>query len=327
MALGVGAMLMSACSTFQGHKEANLAPFAENTLAMVSTLRLTVAQPVYMRTFMSANADVTAARARGDQIRRLLRGIILYSLQVAAIGDSHLDQKEQVQELAGYLNETLRQAILSQQVPTTLTERQLDSILVLVRAQTTYLGALREATPIVSEVVETTDHVVTEFENHVLAAEVELAAQVDSAYAPYRANDQMLQALEVVTMRRYTLLDAARLGDTSVMRDLRAIDPRLSSGDRIESKELDRMTRESFEQLAAIRELRDQLRRETELYANRMKELDELAGQSMITARATRSSIILWARAHRNMAAGLAMPPEIDVVGLLQGVARSVPKL
>ena len=327
LALASSALLLSACSTFQGHKEVNLAPFGENTLAMVSTLRLTVEQPVYMRPFMDANPDVLAARKSGDQIRHLLRGIILYSLQVSAIGNSHLDDKEKVQELVRYLNETLRPAVLSQKVPITLTEPQLDSVLNRVRAQTKYLAALGEATPIVEEVVETTDQVVTEFENHVLAAEAALSGEVDAAYAPYRANDQRLQALEVVTMRRYVLLDAARLGDSTVLKEIRAADPGIGVNERTEAKELDRMAREAFDQLAAIRTLRDQLRGETELYSNRMKELDELASQSMITARATRSSIILWARAHRNMAAGLEMPPAIDVTAILTGISKSVPKL
>jgi len=327
-AIVCAAAALSACATFKGKTEANEAPFAENTLAMVSSLRLTVQQPVYLRRFMASDSDVAAARLYGDRIRKLLRGIIVYSLQVAAIGDSKLSEPAKAQELARFLNETLRPAVLSQEVPITLTEAQLDSVLTRVRSQQTYLAALREATPIVVEVVETTDHVVRQFEDRVTAAEVVLSAEVEAEYAPYRANDERLQALEVITMRRFVLLDAARLGDSTAFPALRESYPTAAgSGGRIEPKELDRLSREAFDQLASIRTLRDQMTGESELYANRMKELDELAGQSMITARATRTSIILWSRAHRNMAAGLALPPEIDIVGLLQGVARQVPKL
>jgi len=40
-----GVLLICGCSAFQGRRVTNLAPFAENTMALVSSLRLTFPRP------------------------------------------------------------------------------------------------------------------------------------------------------------------------------------------------------------------------------------------------------------------------------------------
>lgn len=319
------ALILSGCSAFQGRRVTNLAPFAENTMGLVSGLRLTSPQPAHIRSFLQDNEDVRAARELAQQIRSLLRGIIVYSMQVAAIDNSRFSEPEKSRELARYLDEVLRAAIRSQGVSIALTEAQLDSVLARVRAQDKYLAALGEANAIVTVVVETADQVIGATESHVLTAAASVSAAIEADFAPYRANDEGLRALESRTMRTYVLLSRARLGDTTAVGELRATEPTLGPAARVPPEELARLEQETIGRLEAIRTLREQLRPEVERYANRVQELDEMVTRSLVLTREARALIILWGRAHRNMAAGIALPPEIDVTGLLKGTISKLP--
>lgn len=320
-----GALLVCGCSAFQGRRVSNLAPFAENTMALVSSLRLTFPRPAHIRGYLANNEDVQGARTRANQLRRLMRGVIIYSMQVAAIDNSDLDQSAKAHELARFLDEGLRPAIRSQDVPLSMTEAQLDSVLDRVRTQDKYLGALREANAIVTLVVETADAVVSATEAHVVAATATVAAAIESDFAPHRANAEGLRTLEARTMRTYVLLSRARLGDSTALRELHDTEPTLGLGAKMAPNELGALERETSAQLETIRQVREQVRPEIELYANRVRELDEMAANALASARETRASFILWGRAHRNMAAGIALPPEIDVTTILRGAAEKLP--
>jgi len=320
-----GVLLICGCSAFQGRRVTNLAPFAENTMALVSSLRLTFPRPAHIRGYLANNEDVQGARTRANQLRQLMRGVIIYSMQVAAIDNSDLDQSAKAHELARFLDEGLRPAIRSQDVPLSMTEAQLDSVLGLVRTQDEYLGALREANAIVTLVVETADEVVSETEAHVVAATATVAAAIESDFAPHRANAEELRTLEARAMRTYVLLSRARVRDSAALRELRDTELTLGLGERVTPDDLARLEHETTVQLETIRQLREQVRPEIELYANRVRELDEMAARALASARETRASFILWGRAHRNMAAGLALPPEIDVTRILRGAAEKLP--
>ncbi len=319
------ALLLAACSAFQGRRVTNLAPFAENTMALVSSLRLTFPRPAHIRGYLANNEDVREARAEANQLRQLMRGVIVYSMQVASIDNSDLDQSAKAHELARFLDEGLRPAIRSQDVPLSMTEAQLDSVLDRVRTQDKYLGALREANAIVTLVVETADEVVSATEAHIVAATATVAAAIESDFAPQRANAEGLRTLEARTLRTYVLLSRARLADSAALRELHDTEPTLGLGEHVAPEELTRLERETSAQLETIRQLREQVQPEVELYANRVQELDEMAARALASARETRASFILWGRAHRNMAAGIALPPEIDVTHILKGAAEKLP--
>src|SRR5262245_59368963 len=129
-----------------------------------------------------------------------------------------------------------------------MTEPQLDSVLTRVRAQETYLDALQAADPVVDQVVQTADEVVTAFETEVRAAGAAIGADVERDYAPQRANDEGLRALEARVMQDYIHVSRMRLGDTTAT---------------MSAEELRRREGELTDRLAQIRALREQLRPET----------------------------------------------------------------
>ena len=61
-------------------------------------------------------------------------------------------------------------------------------------------------------------------------------------------------------------------------------------------------------------------------YHAEMRELDDLMFSLEESCRKMRVSVILWARSHANLAAGIAVPPQIDVAGMLTGAASNAAK-
>lgn len=322
--LACALLSLAACSTFRGRRGVDMAPFAENTLALVSDVQVSAPQPVYVRSFMIGQPDVVAARASGQKIRDLLRGITFYSLQVAAINSADLSEPQKASALARYLDEGLRAGIRSQQVNVGLTEAQLDSVLTVVRAQQTYLNALRAAEPMVTQVVTAADDVIGSFMTQVRAAQFNVGADVERDFGPHRANLDALRGLEAKAMHEYVLVSRARAGDNAAAAALRD-SIRVPGGAGTSGEGLTRWDQDVSARLAQIRALRQQLQPEVDLYFTRMKELDEIVIAANTAGRHARAAIILWSRAHRNLAAGVALPPEIDVVGVLRGASSKLP--
>ena len=72
-----------------------------------------------------------------------------------------------------------------------------------------------------------------------------------------------------------------------------------------------------------IKSLRDQIEPEFTVYRESVAELDLLRTQADERARLGRMARILWRRSHRNLAAGIPVPPVIDVVGIMKGTVST----
>jgi DNA-binding protein len=76
-----------------------------------------------------------------------------------------------------------------------------------------------------------------------------------------------------------------------------------------------------LKRLDTIQLLRDRLAMDFGVYQAQQLELDELRTQARESVRLGRITLILWARSHQNLAAGVAVPAAIDVMGMVRGAA------
>jgi len=91
-----------------------------------------------------------------DKLRRVIRGIIAYSIEIVTVSESNKSGKEKARALADYL-ESLKQPMLEKPIQEFhFTVEQLDTIILNVRSQKKFLDALGAAQPLIDEVASTT---------------------------------------------------------------------------------------------------------------------------------------------------------------------------
>jgi len=60
------------------------------------------------------------------------------------------------------------------------------------------------------------------------------------------------------------------------------------------------------------------------VYSAKQRELEALRVNTEERIKVARDAIMVWAQSHRNLGAGIEVPPMIDVAGIAGGLARKV---
>ncbi|MGH7742340.1 MAG: hypothetical protein ACRENS_10000 [Candidatus Eiseniibacteriota bacterium] len=328
--LGVfSASVLSGCSAFQGSKRIDVAPFSENTVGMLSEMQK-FNRPVawvYLRKYTNL-PTVTAARQGVQPIRDLLRGVGFYSTQVVSLYDSPLPEQRKISELARYLNDYIRPPLAAADTSETrFSTADLDDVLAKIRASKTFLDALSAAQPLINATVARGNALFEDMDNLVIAAAADINGRVEAEYAPLKASVLDLDAMHVASAHSYALLQRYRGGDSAALDSLRAEDPatgsHLAGGAHPTAKDLDEAERYLIERTGTIKSLREQLEPEFTNYRDSIAELDELRGQTDDRAKLGRMTLMLWARSHRNLAAGISVKPMIDVMGMVKSTVAT----
>ena len=76
--------------------------------------------------------------------------------------------------------------------------------------------------------------------------------------------------------------------------------------------------------LARIATFLGQLDNEKAVYLAKQQEMESLRLIVDEKLRIARDAVMVWAQSHRNLGAGIAVPPLIDVAGIAGGLARKV---
>ena len=120
-------------------------------------------------------------------------------------------------------------------------------------------------------------------------------------------------------MQSFHLLYEYKLGTGSALDSLRlndeALERYLGKGGKVASRDLDSAEHNLLTRLATIKELRDQIMPEIKFYLETKSVLDTRIATIQEMLKKARMAIIAWARSHRNLAAGIEVPPMFDIVG------------
>jgi hypothetical protein len=328
----VALALASGCSKFKSSRGLDMGPFAENTTTMLAEAQRVV-QPLdwnYLREYRQMGVTDSVMR-EVELIRRVFRGIGFYSIQVVALNNAKISNKERAAKLAKYIEETTDPIIRSGEIASLgLTAAGLDSMVQNAKAQTTYLGALSAINPLVYSVasfcIERVDHVAA-ISQHSL---VEIQSVVDRDFADIKKALEDLDACEDVYVRDYLMLQDYRSGKTESLEPLLARDLSLREllGDKAKpsGEATEKAQKVLQERLASVDAVRKQLDARKELHALRVAEVDDFRNEIAERNRTARLMLIYWMRSHSNLAQGITIPPAINMGEIVGSSAKKALK-
>jgi hypothetical protein len=318
----------SGCSVFSSSRRLDMGPFGENTIQMVGEMQKfqRPAPWVYLKKYQ-AHPKVQAAGPDLLAMRVLLRNVAFYSMQVVALGESKLSEAGKVRELARYLQETVRPTIPDDDATEAFSKNDLDDVIRDVRKKESFLEGLNAAQPLVAALQTSGLRIFDRFDDRVSEAAGAVGAEVEGEFAALKRNIKELEELQLRSMEGMTLLYRHRLGAAAALDELRRVYPpvaeHLPAGKAPTAKQLDAAELELMGQLERIKRLKDQLLPEFSIYKECQRELETLRILNEERARLGRATLTLWARSHKNLGMGVAVPPVIDMVGLLRTATGS----
>jgi len=322
--------LSSGCAALVKTKRLDMGPFGENTTTMVNDIQLSLLgkKPLYLKPYLPEH-DVVEFRTRWLDLQKVLRGIVLYSTQVVSLSRSSLKGPGRAAMLAQYV-EALTTPLIDKNTDAPLTRADLDAALGSVRSKETLLAALGAAQPMVDAVQS---YSLVSFEKlHELAQRVlqETQVRIDMNSAVVLENAARLKTLQNRSLTSYALLVEYRLGDPKALESLLMTDPELKQYQKadhsFDTRGLDVMEKVVVARLQTMALLFGQIRPQLDQYGSETRELDDLVRANDDTFRKARVTMQLWARSHGNLAAGIDVPPPINMMDILSEAATGAAK-
>jgi hypothetical protein len=121
------------------------------------------------------------------------------------------------------------------------------------------------------------------------------------------------------------------MGGNAALDSLRAIDPEsaetLPAGKKPSAAALDAVEKQILGRVETLGQLHSRLDPQFEVYKAEQGELEQLRTQAREAARLGRITLITWARSHRNLASGIAVPAQIDIMSMVKGAAGQAKSL
>jgi hypothetical protein len=325
----LAAGLLAGCSRLRGSRRLDVGPFSENTMGMVGELQKLYRPAMWTRLKKYQTLEtVTKAQETVTRVRLLMRGITFYSTQVAALYEAPLPEERKVQELARYMNENVRPNLpdtTSSAFP--VSQGYMDTLITNIQQNKTMLEALGAAQPLVSLTVSAGDQLFDRLDSDIRMAANDINGRIEAEYAQLKARITELDGMHLISVRSFTQLQRLRAGDAAALDTLRETDnglrELLPSGRTPTTKELEAAEKFVIARTTTIKLFRDQLEPDFAVYRECQAELEMLRTQADERARLGRITLILWGRSHRNLAAGIPVPPVIDVMGVMRNTINT----
>ncbi len=330
-ALGAAALAASGCSHFRESRKVDMTPFADNTITTIVEVQR-LQKPVswvQLRRYRTA-PSVVKTQQDVAPIRQLMRNIAFYSAQLVSLNDAAISETKKAKELARYMREVVKPAMEDSdaeewgvKVP------DVERVSADIQKQETFLAAIGAAEPLVNATLQYGLKLFDRLDGDIAAASAEVDRELDAQYASMGTNYLAVYDAQQRTIRAFSLLYQYRLGQ-QVLDELRTAVPGgkdlLPPPKAPSAKELQATEDLLAAQMVRLKDARAQLDPDLASFREAKAELDALRSNTMEMARVGRVTLILWARSHRNLGHGIAVPPAIDVGGMLMGAANKAAK-
>ena len=318
---------LAGCSRFKTKKRINLAPFAEDMIALAGDLQYGLGrlQPVYLQGYIDVSELKNYDRL-GAALRQTLRCIIGYSIQVVTLGESELDGPARTAALADYLDGLVRPVLQIKPLPPLqITIAEFDTMQADIRSRTDLLGGLRASQPMVDEIARLSGELFDQAGGALETVRAAIEREIDADFEEVVVADRQLRSMQIRTVRDITLLPRIRGGDVTASDSLRTDQPSLRGilepGTLPGEADLIEIERRLLFILNSLGDLRTQLEPDLVHYREAKRELGLLVNEYRAALRKGRVAIIAWARAHDLLAAGVTDPAEINVMGIAHKAA------
>jgi hypothetical protein len=326
----ISMIFLAGCSVFQSSREIDMTPFAQNTALMFAEAAKVGRPPRwdYLKPYYSI-PELREIRVRSEPVLRGLRGIVMYSNQLVALNMSTKTDKEKNKLLAAYLREVAAKvADRSRFDSIGVSPSMLDSVFSNIERAATYREGIEAASTLVNAIVLAMLNRLDDVDQAVPIVIGAVDRAIDEEYAEKRANYTNLVRLQTQSLHAMTLLYDGKGGDRAALEKLLEVDPSMreffASPANVTSKELKAAEESLTMRLERINTFVHHLDDEKAVYSAKQRELETLRVNVEDRIKIARDALMFWAQSHRNLGAGIAVPPLIDVGGIATGLAKKV---
>jgi hypothetical protein len=323
-------ILLPGCAAFQSSRQIDMAPFAQNTQIMFAEAAKVNRPPRwdFLKPYYSI-PELREIRKRSDPVNRGLRGIVMYSNQLVALNMSSKSDKEKNKFLAAYLKEAAAKVADRTKFDSIgVSASMLDTVFSDIERAGTFREGIEAASPLINAIVMAMLNRLDEVDEAVPIIIAALDRVIDEEYGAKRSNYVNLIRMQTTSLQAMTLLFDAKAGDRAALEQLLVVDPSLreffASPPNVTPKELKAAEESVTIRLERINTFIHHLDEEKTVYSAKQRELEALRVNVEDRIKIARDAIMIWAQSHRNLGAGIAVPPMIDVAGIAGGLARKV---
>jgi hypothetical protein len=309
------------CSYVQQKKLLDFKPFAQYTISLAADIDYGITQQriYYLRDFRG-DPELTKHEGLWKGVRMILKGVVAYSVEVTTLGSSTLSGPERCDRLAEFLDNMTRPVLVKYPAVFNATTADLDTLLTNIRAQKDLLSGLSEAQPWIDELARVSDLVFDKVDDDLDAVARHLVARIDTVNADFVKYQKLAQELQNGSFGNLVLLGQYRRGETSALSRMFERDPQLKelvkSTDKLSLHEIQAIESRLVLKAQTAREFKEQLAPDLELYRKQQQELHDLYVNAKRQLRKARITVVVWSRAHRDLAQGVVEPAKINVFDL-----------
>ena len=323
------ALIVSGCSVFKSSKQIDMTPFSDNAGTLFSQA-VKVSHPFQWK-YLKEYTDVSEYQfilKRAQPLFRALNGIVYYSNQVVAINNAKFSNRDKNKQLARFLSDAMEKAVRDEKLDSLQVDKmEAVSVFKNIRDAETYLDGVAAASPIINSVVRAVKNRLQEIQDAIPSILIAFNREIEKDYAMTRANYKQLIQLQEELMLSVARLYQARIGNQAQLDTLvqtnAAIGSFIPSTTNASVVQLDKAEAYLMTQLNQIDILIHQLDGVKKEYIAKQDELIAWGTQADAKVRIARSAMTVWAQSHRNLGAGIPVPPLIDVAGIATGLVGS----
>lgn len=316
----IAVALLAGCSFVSSTQRLDLSPFAANTMALSEDVEYGLTEAnrlVNLRDYWHL-PELTAHRAEWSRVRRLINGVVAYSIEVTTLGNSTLSGPERCGALADYVDELAR-PVISKGI-LRITPAGLDSIITDIRSRKDLLDGLNGAQPIIDEVARIARNVFEEVHESLDLTARALMDAIDERNAKVVEWDKARKEIHYRIFDSFALLGDYRRGDDSALEKLFELDSQLreysASGRSLTGPEIDEIENRLVLKMNLTRDAGEIIAPDLERYHREQVEAADLYAGAAHQLRRARVTIMVWLKAHQALSAGITDPARFNMFDL-----------
>jgi hypothetical protein len=321
------AFLAFGCSSFQSTQRLDLSPFANSMITVAGDIQYSLFQHRLVSVRKAAEGpEVEKFAANVNKLRRIIRGIIAYSIEIVTVSESNKSGSEKAITLADYL-EGLKRPVLEEPIPELhLTVEQLDTIIMNVRSKEKFLDALAAAQPLIDEVARATGELTEDSKTQLDMAYLEINKEWENEYSGAIWATNLIKSRQLGTLNALYYGGEYLRGNPNGLDSLFVYDPLskelFPEGHKLTRGDLLKIESRLYNKLGLVQDLKDIFQQDMIDYEEGLLELDEVKQAYNDALRKARTAVLMWTRAHLQLSRGVTEPAEIDIMQLMMGTAK-----
>jgi hypothetical protein len=248
----------------------------------------------------------------------------MYSNQVVALNNAKMKEKEKNVQLVKYLKEATRNIFDRGIIG--IDSTGLSDVFAEITSAETFIEGIAAASPLTDAVVTAMGDDLKAIESAIPAVVAAIDGKIEVESSSRRANYKNLISLQIGTIRGMGQLYNARRGDQASLDTLLREDPSvrefIPSPEKATGKGMSAAETLLTERLMRLDTFIRQMDLDVAVYRAKLRELEDWRLNVDERIKIARQALSVWAQSHRNLGAGIPVPPLIDVTGFATGLLR-----